>query len=89
MKGLVTFTDYFVVCSAESTQWVKAIVDHIEETLSKRKLRPLGIEGRQYSHWVLMDYGDTVVHVFEQETRQYYELEKLWLDAPRVLLNED
>jgi ribosome-associated protein len=89
MKDLVAFTDYFVVCSGESTTQVKAVAEHIEETLSKEKVRPLGVEGFDYSHWVLMDYGDVIVHVFEDETRRYYELEKLWLDAPRVQLNED
>jgi ribosome-associated protein len=89
MKGLVSFTDYFVLCSGESTQQVKAIVDHIEEALSGRRVKPLGIEGRGFGHWVLMDYNDVVVHVFEAETRRYYELEKLWLDAPRVPVDED
>ncbi len=53
----------------------------------KNSTRPLSIEGLRYAHWVLMDYGDVVVHVFEEETRAYYELEKLWLDAPRISLD--
>jgi ribosome-associated protein len=89
MEGLVTFTEYFVICSGGNTQHVRAIVDHIEEALSREKINPLGIEGRSYGHWVLMDYNDVVAHVFDEETRQYYELEKLWLDAPRVPLDED
>lgn len=89
LRELVTFTDYFVICSAESTAQVKTIVEHIEEVLSKRDIKPLGVEGLSYSHWVLMDYGDVVVHVFEEQTRRYYELEKLWLDAPRIPLDEN
>jgi ribosome-associated protein len=89
LRGLVSFTDFFVICSGESTQKVKAIVDNIEDGLSGKKIRPLGIEGRTFGHWVLMDYDDVVVHVFEGETRSYYELEKLWLDAPVVPVDED
>lgn len=89
LSGLVSFTDFFVICSGESTQKVKAIVDNIEEGMSEKKIRPLGIEGRTFGHWVLMDYDDVVVHVFEAETRSYYELEKLWLDAPVVAVDED
>ncbi len=50
----------------------------------KHALKPFSIEGLRYAHWVLMDYGDVIVHIFEEETRAYYELEKLWLDAPRI-----
>lgn len=55
----------------------------------KEGVRPLSSEGLAYAHWVLIDYGDVVAHVFEEETRFYYELEKLWLDAPRVAMAED
>ncbi len=88
MKDLVIYTDYFVICSGESTTQVKAIAEHIEEGFLKRAIKPLSIEGLSYAHWVLMDYGDIIVHVFEEETRAYYELEKLWLDAPRISFEE-
>ncbi|MFN3740110.1 MAG: ribosome silencing factor [Thermodesulfovibrionales bacterium] len=84
LKDLTILTDYFIICSGDSTTQVRAIVEHIEENLGKAGLKPLSIEGLSYSHWVLMDYGDIIVHVFEEETRHYYELEKLWLDAPRI-----
>jgi ribosome-associated protein len=67
---------------------VKAIAEHIESEFVKHALRPLSIEGLRYAHWVLMDYGDVIVHIFEDETRAYYELEKLWLDAPRIDIEE-
>lgn len=89
LKGLVTFTDYFVICSGESTTQVKAITEHIEAEFLKSKVKSFSIEGSSYAHWVLMDYGDVIVHVFEEETRAYYELEKLWLDAPRIPVIEE
>ncbi len=77
-----------MISSGESTTQVKAIAEHIEEEFLKEKVKPLSIEGLPYAHWVLMDYGDVIVHVFEEETRAYYELEKLWLDAPRIPFEE-
>jgi len=88
LKGLSIIADYFVICSGESTTQVRAIVEAIEEHFLKKGTRPLGIEGLNYSHWVLIDYGDVIIHVFEEETRAYYQLEKLWLDAPRIHIEE-
>lgn len=84
LTGLSIMTDYFVICSGESTTQVRTIVDYIEEQLKKAGVKPYGIEGYSNSKWVLMDYSDIIVHVFEEETRQYYEIEKLWIDAPRI-----
>lgn len=81
---MTTITDYFVICSGESTTQVKAITEQIQEIFEDVKIKPLGIEGLSYSHWVLIDYGDIIVHIFEEETRSFYELEKLWIDAKRV-----
>ena len=86
MQGLTTITDYFIICSGESTTQVKAITEHIYERFSLKDIKPLGIEGFSYNHWVLMDYGDVIIHIFEETTRAYYELEKLWIDAKRVHL---
>jgi ribosome-associated protein len=84
LRGLANFTDFFVICSAESSPKVKAVVDNVEEGMSALGIKPLGVEGRSFGHWVLIDFADVIVHVFESETRDYYELEKLWLDAPVV-----
>jgi ribosome-associated protein len=84
LKGLSVIADFFIICSGESTTQVRAIAEAIEENFSQKGIRPIGIEGLNYSHWVLMDYGDIIIHVFEEETRAYYQLEKLWLDAPRI-----
>jgi ribosome-associated protein len=86
LKDLTTISDYFVICSGDSITQVKAIVENIKEKFDEADINPLGIEGLNYSRWVLMDYGDIIVHVFEEETRMFYELEKLWIDAKRILL---
>jgi ribosome-associated protein len=86
LRGLSTIADYFVICSGESTTQVKAIEEQIEETLKKEEIRPIGIEGLRNSQWILMDYGDVIVHIFEESTRAYYELEKLWIDAEKINL---
>jgi ribosome-associated protein len=64
------------------------VVDHIEESLDKKGQSPARIEGYNVSEWVLMDYIDVIVHVFQPEARQYYDLERLWIDAPRIEFNE-
>jgi ribosome-associated protein len=83
--GEVThFTDYFLLCSASNPRQVQAIADGVEERLRPLKLRPLNVEGYQAGQWVLLDYGDFVMHVFLQERRRFYGLERLWGDAPDV-----
>jgi len=59
-------------------------VEAIEEGFAKNRIYPTGIEGLEFARWVLMDYGDVVIHIFNEEARAYYELEKLWMDAPRI-----
>jgi ribosome-associated protein len=83
--GKVTdFTDYFMICSGTSERQVQAIADAVQEKLRENKSRPLHVEGYNRGHWVLLDYGDLVVHVFQEEPRRYYALERLWGDAPEV-----
>jgi len=84
LKKLSAFTDYFVICSGASDRQVKTIAGAIEIELKKKDIRPLGMEGYQTGHWVLVDYGDVVAHVFYDEERHYYQLEKLWADAPQL-----
>lgn len=78
--------DYFVICSAPSTTQVKSLADHVEEELEKAGEPLLKKEGKQGYNWVLLDYGDVIVHIFYQETREFYELEKLWADAKEIEL---
>lgn len=84
LKDLSAFTDYFVICSGASDRQVKTIAGAIEMELKKKDVNPLGMEGYETGHWVLVDYGDVVAHVFYDDERHYYQLEKLWADAPKV-----
>jgi ribosome-associated protein len=86
VKNLSSFADYFVISSGNSDRQVQAIASHIEEKLGKRGLHPLGIEGKREGRWVLLDYGDVVIHIFYDPIREFYDLERLWSDAPRVEL---
>ncbi len=87
--GLTVIADYFVICSGESTTQVKAIADFVERELLLLGIKPIGKEGVNYGHWALLDYGDVIIHVFEEETREYYSLEKLWMDAKTIEFHED
>jgi ribosome-associated protein len=82
LRGLTSITDYFVVCSGELDIHVKAISDAIVEALEKEKVKVWHIEGYSALKWVLLDYVDVVVHVFQREARDFYGLERLWGDAP-------
>lgn len=76
--------DYFVIMQANSERQVKAIADEIEEKVAAAGIQVRDIEGKNAANWVLLDFGDVVVHVFRTETRQFYNLEKLWAEAPLV-----
>ena len=85
VSELLVVTDVFVIASGTSTRHVRTLADDAEGKLKQDLNRqPLRREGREYSRWVLLDYGDMVVHVFDQETRDYYQLERLWADAPVI-----
>lgn len=79
---LLVITDYFVICNGKNERQVKTIVEKIEEELKKKGVRSIGIEGKREARWVLVDYGDAVIHVFNQEERDFYQIERLWKDAP-------
>jgi ribosome-associated protein len=89
LKELVSFTDYFLLLSGKSDRQVQAIAQGIEEALKKKGVRPLGQEGMLGGKWVLMDYEDVVVHIFLEPIRKFYDLEGLWIDAPRIHLQKD
>ncbi|NQT89783.1 MAG: ribosome silencing factor [Candidatus Omnitrophica bacterium] len=86
MQKVSGFCDYFVTTSAGSFKKTRAIADHIEESLAKEKLKPHHVEGKEEGHWILLDYGDVVAHVFYEETRRFYDIERLWGDAERIEL---
>ena len=82
LRGVGAFTDFFVICTGANTRQVQAIADGVERRLREHKLRPAHVEGYQTGQWVLMDYGDFVLHVFLHERRRFCGLERLWGDAP-------
>jgi ribosome-associated protein len=89
LRGLSDVTDYFLICHGSSDRQVLAIVGSIEERLSRNmNLRAVHIEGRRRAEWILMDYIDFVIHVFIEEKREFYRLERLWGDAPQPKLPE-
>jgi ribosome-associated protein len=84
VEGIVSYADYFLICGGRSDRQVQAIVQSIETELKKRGHRALGVEGLSQGRWVLIDYGDVIVHVFQESIRRFYDLEGLWIEAPRV-----
>ncbi len=84
MKGLHPLYDYFVVCTGTSRRQIHTIAEEIDDAMRNIGDRRMGIEGYQASKWVVQDYGDILVHVFDPDTRAYYALEDLWADAPRI-----
>jgi ribosome-associated protein len=86
LRKLTTICDYFVVCSGSNSTQVGAIAEGVGGDLAKAGIHPSHVEGATGATWVLMDYGDVVVHIFEEQTRVYYRLEKLWGEAPRIAL---
>ena len=83
MKAVSNITDYFVICSALSTRRVQTIAEGIEETLLKKDIRHWHVEGKREALWVLIDYGDVIAHIFHDKMRNFYNLERLWHDAPK------
>jgi ribosome-associated protein len=83
-----SLADYFLICTGRSDTQVQAITQSIEENLRRLGIRPLSIEGYTGGQWVVMDYGDVVVHTFFEPVREFYALERLWARAPRVRLPE-
>ena len=87
---LIVITDFFVICTGSTDRQVRTIVEEVEKALrGQRSLKPVRREGDVEAHWVLLDYIDVVIHVFAPEEREYYDLERLWRDAPRVDVDEE
>lgn len=84
LKEISSFTDYFIIISGNSSRQNIAIYENIEKELKKENIYPLHVEGKENAEWILMDYGNFILHVFSKETREYYSLEKLWGDGPKL-----
>lgn len=85
---LIVITDYFVIASGTTERQVRTIADSVERALASKGVKPLRREGLEHGRWALLDFVDIVVHVFTDEERDYYELERLWKDAPRLRWEE-
>ncbi len=88
VRALTSIADYFIVCSGRSDRQAQSIAQGIEENMRGMGVRPQSVEGAARGQWVLMDFSDVIVHVFYQPVREFYDLEGLWIDAPRVELPE-
>ncbi len=88
VRHLTSVADVFLICSGASNRQVTAISDHIRSDLKDRGIRPIGIEGLREGHWVILDYGHIVIHVFYDPMRTFYDLEGLWSDAGRIPVDE-
>jgi len=84
VRELTSIADVFIICSGRSNRQVSAIAEHIERQLRGCKIKPLSVEGTAEGHWVLMDYGHVIIHVFFDPVREFYDLEGLWSDARRI-----
>ena len=84
VRAMVSYCDYFIICSGRTDRQVQAIADGIASDLRDSGYRPRGVEGTTQGLWVLMDFGDIVVHIFQMHEREKYNLERMWEDAPRL-----
>lgn len=85
----VDYADYLVVCSGTSRRHVKTIYGELETSLKRKRIIPIGVEGESDGNWILIDYGSVVVHVFHSDTRCFYDIDGLWLDADRIEIDDD
>ncbi|UCC82476.1 MAG: ribosome silencing factor [Gemmatimonadota bacterium] len=88
LRGLSDATDFFIITSGDSEVHVRAIADHLVDGMSRGGVRHSGVEGERAARWVLIDYIDLVVHVFHPVVREFYQLERLWGDAPMALIED-
>jgi ribosome-associated protein len=86
LREIASFTDYFVICSGANERQVQAISDEVVETLKKAGSPVTRVEGYKTAEWILLDYGDFVVHIFAEKARRFYDLERLWRESRRVVL---
>lgn len=89
VKEISAFADYFIICSGASDRQVRSIAEAIREHLKKADILPLGVEGEAAGQWILMDYDDVIIHIFLDSVRTFYDLERLWSEAPRMDVADD
>ena len=84
VRELTSFADAFIICSGRSHRQVSAIAEHIQLDLKKHGIKALSVEGKREGHWVLLDYGHVIIHIFYEPVRNFYDLEGLWIDAEKI-----
>ena len=84
LKNETALADYFIICNGTSDRHVKAMAEDIEHKLKEKGIKALGKEGMQESKWILLDYDDVIIHIFQKEERDFYDLELLWDECPRI-----
>jgi len=89
VQELTSFADAFIICSGKSNRQVTAIAEYVQRELKKQGKKPIHVEGKKDGHWVLMDYGDVIIHIFFESLRRFYDLEGLWIDAKRILVENE
>ncbi len=88
IRDITTIADYFVICSGHNNLQTKAIIENVMDKLEEKNIYPINREGMEATKWVVLDYADVMVHIFAQEQREFYELERLWKDAKVVELGD-
>ena len=84
VRELTSVADAFIICSGKSSRQVMAIAEHIKSELRKKKIKPISVEGLQEGHWVLLDFGSVIYHIFYEPIRTFYDLDGLWIDARKI-----
>jgi len=85
VRNISSVADFFLICSGNSSRQVTAISDYIQVDLKKHDIKPLSVEGKKEGHWILMDYGHVIIHIFHEPVRNFYDLEGLWNDANKII----
>jgi len=89
VKKITTMTDYFIICSSDSEPQTKAISINIEKKMKKKGIKPISIEGQNKLEWVLMDYITFIIHIFRDDKRKFYDLDRLWADAKITCIQDE
>lgn len=87
-EELTVLADYFVICTANSTSHVRTLYDEVDKRLSMQGMEPIRREGSRNSSWLLLDFGSLIVHIFQKDAREFYNLERLWSDAQQIDITE-
>tara|TARA_Y100001960_G_C13992030_1_gene502637 strand:- start:13 stop:378 length:366 start_codon:yes stop_codon:yes gene_type:complete len=88
VRKITTLTDFFILCTSESQPQTRAITDHVKQKMKEKKINAWNLEGYEQLDWVLIDFVNIVVHIFNEETREYYALERLWADGKITMVND-